>query len=221
MKILELQHISRAYGNVIVLDNLDFCAEAGQLIAIIGASGSGKSTLLHIASGLDECDSGNIVLCGANLRSLNQNQKSALRLNSIGFIYQHHYLLDDFTVLENVLMPTKIRSYKGDCTKTAMNILEQINIVHKIRSYPSELSGGEQQRVAIARALINRPRVLFADEPTGSLDPENAKLVLRYIKTAIKENNVAGIIVTHNLDIAKQADICYKLVNGNLVLLTV
>lgn len=221
-KILELNEIYKTYkqGNSIVhvLNGMNLIVEAGEMVAITGASGSGKSTILHIASLLEPINSGTIKIANWSGKKLhNRNVQNIIRLNHIGFIAQHCNLLKNFTVLENVIMPLLIKeSNKSEAVKKAHYLLEDLNIANKHSKYIGELSGGEQQRVAIARALINKPKLILADEPTGSLDEDTANSVFNIFLTQAKKYNVSIIMVTHNLAIATRMESVYKLSHGVL-----
>lgn len=231
-EILKIKNVSKKYeqGKTIVevLNNVNLLVKQGELIAVIGASGSGKSTLLHIAGLLDDSDNGTVEIASSKDLTNQSNslqfyeanspkQKGMLRLNNIGFVYQKHHLLKDFTALENVVMPRLISgsNYKL-AIEEAKQLLVELGLVNKINNMPGELSGGEQQRVAIARALINNPQIILADEPTGNLDPNTAKEVFNlFLKTA-NQKNTAMIIVTHNHEIANKMHKIYELKHGSL-----
>lgn len=210
--VLELEKISKSYAQgdteLCVLDNISFSLEAGEVVSIIGASGSGKSTLLHIAGLLDDADKGIVLITDKPAA-----KKDDLRLKYIGFIYQFHHLLSDFTVLENILMPSFILGKKEG---NAYKLMEALGIADKAKSYPSQLSGGQQQRVAIARALINKPKLVLADEPTGNLDNKNATEVFELMKNIAKATNTAFLIATHNLGLAEQSDKIFRLQDQRL-----
>ncbi|MCP5405791.1 MAG: ABC transporter ATP-binding protein [Pseudomonadaceae bacterium] len=207
--VLELAGIKRWYGQgtgkVKVLDGLDLTLHAGEAVAIVGPSGSGKSTLLHVAGLLDKPNAGTVKVAGKNTHGLPDAALSRMRNQSMGFVYQHHHLLREFSALENVMMPGRIglsdNGMKG-LTERAAALLEQVGLKHRMEHYPSQLSGGEQQRVAIARALMNKPAVLLADEPTGNLDPHTAESVTELLFRLIKQEGMAALIVTHNMELA-------------------
>lgn len=218
--ILECSKLYKSYkqGNYLVevLKGIDFKINSGELIAIIGSSGSGKSTLLQVLAGLDNINSGTIILDGSEINKLNDKSKTKIRNKSFGFIYQFHHLLPEFTAFENVLMPMLIQDNESNYSDYALELFEKLKITNRKNHLPSELSGGERQRVAIARALINRPKIVFADEPTGNLDNITASSVLELLFEIQNETKTAVIIVTHDLDIAKRASICYTLHDGIL-----
>lgn len=221
--ILELKDIHKSYTTagvtLEVLKGANLEVEKGQTVAIIGESGSGKSTLLHIASLLDYTDSGEIIFDGKKIKDLPDKEKSKIRNKNFGFVYQSHLLMKEFTVLENILMPILIeRKVKKKDTKKALDLLEKLNIVECAEKFPSELSGGQQQRVAIARGLIQTPKVVFADEPTGNLDPETAKIVRDLFNSLIQEEGISLVIVSHDISLAETCDKVYKLEDKQLKL---
>lgn len=190
-----------------VLKGISLSLEEKTFTCIIGESGSGKTTLLNLMGGLDSPDSGSIIFNGQEISSFKDHEISLLRNRNMGFIFQFYNLLQDFTVLENVMLPYYIYSHQQkEALEKAKEILCQLGLEHRISYYPSRLSGGEQQRVAIARALINKPDILFADEPTGSLDKENREKVMEMLLTLKKEYLFTLIMVTHDPQIAKLAD---------------
>jgi lipoprotein-releasing system ATP-binding protein len=224
-KILELQNISKKYSQgsstIEILKDINFTISQGQLISIIGSSGSGKSTLLHIMGLLDRLSSGNIYLENQQINNASDSVKTNLRLHYFGFIYQHHYLLSNFNARENIALANQL--LQGDyalALKEADKWLDRLGLSSRKYNLAAELSGGEQQRVSIARALINKPKLILADEPTGNLDPENATEVFNLFLDLVKETNVAAIIVTHNMELAAQADETYRLTGGRLQLLS-
>lgn len=203
-----------------ILTGLNLTLHAGQSIAIVGASGSGKSTLLHLLAGLDTPNQGRITLCGKPFVSAGKaqrGQRSYLRNQHMGFVYQFHHLLAEFSAVENVAMPLKIRGVSDKVAhQAATERLIQVGLSDRLHHKPAELSGGERQRAAIARALVNQPQCLLADEPTGNLDIANAASVFALMKQLVKEQNSAMILVTHDMSIARQTDHCYYLYQGNL-----
>lgn len=205
----------QAQGNLRILQGISFDLNYGQSMSVVGTSGSGKSTLLHLLAGLDQLSQGAVTIDGANINKLNDNQVSKLRNTKLGFIYQFHHLLPEFSALENVLMPLIIAGYKVNSTTTkhAKELLEYLGLSNRLTHYPSQLSGGERQRVAIARAVINQPKIVFADEPTGNLDSNTANSVLEVFLSLQKELKTSLIIVTHDLEVAKRTDLQYTLKN--------
>lgn len=190
-----------------VLNKVDFMMENNELLAIVGSSGSGKSTLLHLLGGLDMASSGDIFFKGMDLAEMDNNSRALMRNQHIGFIYQFHHLLPDFSALENVAMPLLINHHTPkDAENRSKEMLSKVGLSHRINHRPSELSGGERQRVAIARALINNPSLVLADEPTGNLDQRNAQEIFELIKQINSDNKTAFLIVTHDLELAKKMD---------------
>jgi lipoprotein-releasing system ATP-binding protein len=201
-----------------ILSQIDLQVYKGQQIAIMGRSGSGKTTLLQLLGGLDNPTGGNITLCNQDLNNINEQDKGYLRNNKIGFIYQLHHLLPEFTALENVCMPLLIQKISLRWAKDlAAVLLEEVGMSHRLDFTPNKLSGGERQRVAIARALINNPDCIFADEPTGNLDAESAAIVMELISKLNKKRKAAVVMVTHDLNLVKQFDRIYQLQNGQLI----
>ena len=220
--ILELNDIHKTYYTagvaLEVLKGANFKVSEKQTVAIVGESGSGKSTFLHIASLLDNFDDGRIIFKRRQIQGLCDKKKSKIRNKNFGFVYQSHLLMKEFTVLENVLMPKLIEhSIKKKDKEKALDLLAKLNISELADKFPIELSGGQQQRVAIARALIQSPKVVFADEPTGNLDPETAKVVREVFNQIIQEEGSSLVIVTHDMALAKTCDKIYKLENKVLL----
>ena len=190
-----------------VLKNVSFDIYPQSLLAIIGSSGSGKSTLLHLLGGLDKPTSGEIMFKSQQLNRLSEQEKARLRNQEIGFVYQFHHLLPDFTALENIAMPLLIGGISSsDAKKRAMEMLESVNLVKRANHRPAELSGGERQRVAIGRALINNPTLVMADEPTGNLDKSTADSIFDLLVKLNREHGTAFLVVTHDLALAKKLD---------------
>lgn len=205
--ILQCQNLTKRYTqgtlDVDVLKGVNLTIEVGELVAIMGASGSGKSTLLHLLGGLDKASSGEVILDGVNLNQASETKLARLRNRSLGFIYQSHHLLGEFTVLENVAMPLLIA---GETIKAAeqraTDLLKRVGLGHRIEHKPGELSGGERQRAAVARALINKPSLVLADEPTGNLDSKTAHSVYELLLELNQELQVSFLIVTHDHELA-------------------
>jgi lipoprotein-releasing system ATP-binding protein len=190
----------------------------GQAAALIAPSGAGKSTLLHIAGLLEKPDSGEVSIEGQPTGALDDSQRTALRRNKIGFVYQFHHLLPEFTALENVMTPQMIAGLnKVEARKRAMELLDYLGLAPRASHRPSELSGGEQQRVAIARAVANAPALLLADEPTGNLDPETAEKVFSNLMALVRATGLSALIATHNLELASRMDRRLTLRNGMVV----
>lgn len=219
--VIDCQNVSKSYQdghlNVDVLHDLNVQIQAGESVSIIGASGSGKSTLLHILGGLDTPTSGKIALMGQDLATLNQAKLGALRNQYLGFVYQFHHLLAEFTALENVMMPLLIGKMKrSEAEERAAIMLEKVGLSTRMKHRPAELSGGERQRAAIARALVNNPKCLLADEPTGNLDRNNARHVLEMMLQLRHELNTALVVVTHDDELAVRFDRVLTMKDGAL-----
>jgi len=216
--LLVAKNISKSYGKLAVLKSVDLSIAASEIIAIVGASGAGKSTLLHLLGTLDKTDTGSIIFDGTDFTQLNDKALSAFRNQHMGFIFQFHHLLPEFTALENVCIPAYIaKENKADADARGLKLLTQLGLADRAEHKPSELSGGEQQRVAIARALINNPAIIFADEPTGNLDSNNANEINELFLKIRKEMGVAIVIVTHNSALASIADRQLHMKDGNLI----
>ena len=200
-----------------VLKDVSFDIYPQSLLAIIGSSGSGKSTLLHLLGGLDKPTSGEITFQSQHLSQLTEKEKARLRTQKIGFVYQFHHLLPDFTALENIVMPLLIGGVSpNEAKKRAMAMLESVNLVNRANHRPSELSGGERQRVAIGRALINNPALVMADEPTGNLDKSTADSIFDLLIKLNREQGTAFLVVTHDLNLAKKLDKQLVMSDGKL-----
>ena len=200
-----------------VLKNIELEVRQGEQIAIVGSSGTGKSTLLHLLAGLDSPTSGSIELNGLNLSNLNESDRGKLRNEVLGFVYQFHHLLPEFTALENVMMPLLVRRRKTEKVRQeAMSLLDKVGLSHRINHKPGELSGGERQRAAIARALIIQPLCLLADEPTGNIDRQNAKAVQQLMVDLDRDLQVSLIVATHDMQLAASMNRIYQLQDGVL-----
>ncbi|TWX51720.1 lipoprotein-releasing ABC transporter ATP-binding protein LolD [Colwellia hornerae] len=220
-KGLLCQQLSKSYyqGSIEtkVLDGLDLSVDAGELVAIVGSSGCGKSTFLHIAGALDSPSSGQVFISGVDIHQLSDRQRAKFRNKHIGFIYQFHHLMMEFSAQENVAMPLLIR---GDSPKSALaaaqEMLTQVGLSHRFEHRPSALSGGERQRVAIARALVTKPSLILADEPTGNLDFDTAEQIYQLLRDLNKTVNTSFVIVTHDLILAARMDRQLRLSHGRL-----
>lgn len=201
-----------------VLNCVNFSIDKGQSVALIGQSGSGKSTLLQIAALLEKPTFGKVIINGKEANNLQDENRTKLRRENLGFIYQFHNLLSEFSALENVMIPQIISgTSKQKAEKKALELLDQVELSHRINQSPKKLSGGEQQRVSIARALANNPKIIIADEPTGNLDPNNAEVVFNLFLKLIKENKMSVFMATHNTDLAKKLDKTISLSNGKII----
>lgn len=220
--ILKAMHIVKNYreGKIQtpVLQDADIEINAGVMNAVIGRSGSGKSTLLHILGTLDTPDSGQLFFEEQDLLKLNDKAKSAFRAKNLGFVYQFHHLLQDFTALENVMMPLLIAGYsKKDAQQRALEYLSKVGLSHQLNALPAEMSGGERQRAAIARALCAHPKLILADEPTGNLDAQNASSVFALFKELSRKDSAAVIMVTHDQSLAEQCDEIFTIKEGRVI----
>ncbi len=205
--MIEIKNIQKSYGALNVLKGIDLTIAEGEIISIVGASGAGKSTLLHILGTLDKADAGEYEFKGEKINSYNEKKLSQFRNKHIGFVFQFHQLLPEFTALENVCMPALIGGKKiNEVKDRALELLRFLNVESRAQHKPSELSGGEQQRVAVARALINNPEIIFADEPSGNLDSANAKELHQLFFRLRDEFKQSFVIVTHNEELADMAD---------------
>lgn len=218
---LAVQNVSKAYTDgarkVQVLNGLNLVVPAGQRVAILGASGSGKSTLLHLLGGLDTPDAGTVKVGNTDWTTLNEAQRATARNQQVGFVYQFHHLLPEFTALENVAMPLRWRGLSvSAANEQAEDCLSKVGLSARLAHTPAELSGGERQRVAVARALVTRPQLVLADEPTGNLDRDNAAQVFALFLELATHSGTAVVLVTHDEALGAQCDKAYRMVNGML-----
>jgi putative ABC transport system ATP-binding protein len=218
--ILNIQNLSKTYQSagreLTVLDNINFSVEAGSTMAIVGPSGSGKTTLLGLAAGLDRSTTGSVELNNIKLDQLNEDQRAAIRNQHVGFIFQSFQLLPTLTALENIMVPLELRREKN-IKPRAVDLLNKVGLGNRGHHYPAQLSGGEQQRVSMARAFINKPQILFTDEPTGNLDAETSRGIIELIFNLNKEGGTTLIMVTHDLDLANKTGRIIKVKGGRIV----
>jgi lipoprotein-releasing system ATP-binding protein len=219
--ILQLTSVGRRYNEIgrelVILDSASFSLGKGEMVALVAPSGAGKSTLLHTAGLLERPDSGDVILDGRSCGSLSDEERTAIRRNDIGFVYQFHHLLPEFSALENVMMPQMIRGMKpGVASERAQQLLDYMKVGARASHRPSELSGGEQQRVAIARAVANAPLVLLADEPTGNLDPVTSSYVFEALEALVRQSGLSAMIATHNFELARRMDRRVTLKDGKI-----
>ncbi|HCV70436.1 ABC transporter ATP-binding protein [Agrobacterium tumefaciens] len=220
--VLRLTGVERTYGqgetSLSILRKADFELKSGEMVALVAPSGTGKSTLLHLAGLLEHPDAGEVFINDAACNGLPDEKRTAIRRSDIGFVYQFHHLLPEFTAVENVMMPQLIAGLtQGEARKRASALLDYMRVGHRGEHRPAELSGGEQQRVAIARAVANAPLLLLADEPTGNLDPETAHYVFDALEALVRQSGLAALIATHNHELANRMDRRVTLADGKIV----
>lgn len=216
--MIQAQNIVKRYGELEVLRGVDFHVESGEVVSIVGASGAGKTTLLQILGTLDLPDTGSLTIDGHPTTGLSRKQLSEFRNRNLGFVFQFHRLLPEFNALENVLMPAWIGGQStSQARPRAEQLLQDLGLSHRLDHNPAELSGGEQQRVAVARALMNSPKVLFADEPSGNLDSENAAMLHDLFFELREKTGQTIVMVTHNEDLANRADRSLRMADGRFV----
>ena len=217
-----LEEVAKTYrqagGGLEVLKSVSLAIMPGEIVAVVGPSGAGKSTLLHIAGLLDRPSAGSVRFGGEDCTALGDDRRTAIRRGGIGFVYQFHHLLPEFSALENIVLPQMIAGRpRRQAAVRAREILDRVGLAERARHRPARLSGGEQQRVALGRALANRPSVLIADEPTGNLDPQTAVSVFEMLLAVVRDHGVAALIATHNTDLAARMDRRLVLRNGAIV----
>ncbi|MBK7979949.1 MAG: ABC transporter ATP-binding protein [Ignavibacteriae bacterium] len=221
MKILIAEHLFKYFRKgqetIKVLNDVSLSINQNEITVIVGASGAGKSTLLHILSGLDKPDSGEVIIDAKNIFEFSENEVSKFRNTSIGFIYQFHHLLPEFTAIENVAIALMINGTpKKEALQKSLEFLKLVGLENRKNHQPAELSGGEQQRVAIARALVNNPKIIFADEPTGNLDSKNSDIIHQLFLELKNKLNITLLIVTHNPELVKLANRVLEMKDGNI-----
>lgn len=218
--VLQAENLIKTYrsgeNELVVLDKISFAVEQGTSLSIIGPSGSGKTTLLGLCAGLDTPTGGAISLMGLRLNAMSEDDRAYIRNQYVGFVFQNFQLLSTLTALENVMVPLELRGEKGALPK-AKELLHRVGLESRMQHYPSQLSGGEQQRVAIARAFIADPNILFADEPTGNLDEENAHHITELLFSMNREKGTTLVLVTHNMDLARRTQRILRMRGGKLV----
>ena len=216
--IIEAKDLRKGFGKLEVLKGVSFSAQAAEVVSIVGASGAGKTTLLQILGTLSRPDGGTLEIDGKNVLAMDEKRLAAFRCRKIGFVFQAHHLLPEFSALENVMMPFLIAGGKSsEAKQAAAQLLERVGLADRMNHKPSQLSGGEQQRTAIARALINKPAVLLADEPTGNLDSKTSQDVLGLLKVTSQKFSQTIVMITHNEEIAQMADRIIRIEDGRIV----
>lgn len=220
MEILRVENLSKVYGKgenkVVALDNVSFSVEKGEFVAIVGASGSGKSTLLHLVGGVDRPTKGKVFIDGKNIYAMNDDKLAIFRRRQVGLIYQFYNLIPILNVEENITLPLELDNREVD-KKALKELLELLVLENRSKHLPNELSGGQQQRVSIGRALITNPAIILADEPTGNLDSKSSDEIVALLKKSNKDYNQTIIMITHNMEIAKEADRIIKIEDGRIV----
>jgi lipoprotein-releasing system ATP-binding protein len=220
--ILKLSGVTKAYNagapnEITVLRGVDLVVQPGEVVALVAPSGAGKSTLLHIAGLLDNADAGTVEIAGTDMTNLGDRKRTAARRDQVGFIYQFHHLLPEFSALENIVLPQLANVVpEAQAKEHARKLLDTVGVAHRAGHRPAELSGGEQQRVAFCRALANTPRLLLADEPTGNLDPDTSDQVFGALMDLVRGTGLSAVIATHNLDLAARMDRAIRLDAGGL-----
>lgn len=220
--LLQTHDIQKIYTqgdeNLTVLNNVEVNVKAGEMVALVGPSGSGKSTFLQVVGLLDKPTQGQLLIGGEDIAQASEEKRTQMRRDYLGFVYQFHYLLPEFSALENVVIPQMVAGAKRkDAEMKAEELLTKLGLDHRFDHRPARLSGGEQQRVAIARALANKPKLLLADEPTGNLDPETSENVFSILLDLVKQQGIGAIIATHNMQIAERMDRILEIKNGRVI----
>jgi len=219
MDIVTMEHVTKVYGEgdsrVWGLHDVSLTIQQGEVVSIVGASGSGKSTLLHIMGGVDSPTSGKVVVDGRDITKLNDEQMAIFRRRKVGFVFQAYHLIPVLTVEENITMPILLDHRKPD-KEYVERIMEMLGLQDRRKHLPNQLSGGQQQRTAIARALANQPSLILADEPTGALDSKNGNEVIALLQNSVKQLNQTLVLITHNIDLAREADRIVKIVDGEI-----
>lgn len=220
MDIVKLEHVTKIYGEgdtrVWGLDDVNLTVGKGEVVAVVGASGSGKSTLLHVMGGVDTPNSGKVVIDNKDITKLTDEEMSVFRRRKIGFVFQAYHLIPVLTVEENIQMPILLDHRKPD-KDYIEHVMEMLGLQDRRKHLPNQLSGGQQQRTAIARALANRPSLILADEPTGALDSKNGNEVITLLQDSVKKLNQTLVLITHNIDLAREADRIIKLADGKII----
>lgn len=219
MDIVKMEHVTKIYGTgdtrVWALDDVNLTVKKGEMLAVVGASGSGKSTLLHVMGGVDTPDNGNVIVDGKDLTKLSDVEMSVFRRRKIGFVFQAYHLIPVLTVEDNIKMPILLDHKKPD-KEYIEHIIELLGLQDRRKHLPNQLSGGQQQRAAIARALANRPSLILADEPTGALDSVNGNEVMTLLQDSVKKLNQTLVLITHNIDLAREADRIIRIADGKI-----
>lgn len=220
MDIVMMENVTKVYGEgdarVWGLHDVSLTVEKGEIVAVVGASGSGKSTLLHVMGGVDSPNSGRVIVDGKEITKMNDDEMAVFRRRKVGFIFQAYYLIPVLSVEENITMPILLDHRKPD-KEYVEHLIELLGLDDRRKHLPNQLSGGQQQRAAIARALANKPSLVLADEPTGALDSKNGNEVIELLKKSVKELGQTLVLITHNIDIARQADRIIKIADGEIV----
>lgn len=220
MEIVKLENVSKIYGDgdnrVWAMDDISLTIDKGEIVSVVGASGSGKSTMLHVMGGVDSPSKGNVIIDGKDITNLSDEELSVFRRRKIGFVFQAYHLIPVLTVQENITMPILLDHRKPE-REYIDYLVEMLGLKDKRKKLPNQLSGGQQQRVAIARALANKPSLILADEPTGALDSKTGSDVMGLLRDSVKKLNQTMVLITHNIDLARDADRIIKIADGKIV----